>query len=102
MARKYSTVQDCFLCKYILFETAVITYIVYDILLFSNFLCRFVVMFQDVHNSIKTLLYCFQDAHNCIPDFDKETSTAMFAVYDGHGGKICFCSVRCLFVGLVA
>ncbi|XP_061600761.1 protein phosphatase 1G [Cololabis saira] len=26
-----------------------------------------------------------EDAHNCIPEFDKET--AMFAVYDGHGGE---------------
>lgn len=26
-----------------------------------------------------------QDAHNCILDFDEDT--AMFAVYDGHGGK---------------
>lgn len=26
-----------------------------------------------------------QDAHNCIPEFDEET--AMFAVYDGHGGN---------------
>uniref|UniRef100_A0A8C5H5B6 Protein phosphatase 1G n=1 Tax=Gouania willdenowi TaxID=441366 RepID=A0A8C5H5B6_GOUWI len=25
------------------------------------------------------------DAHNCIPEFDEET--AMFAVYDGHGGE---------------
>lgn len=26
-----------------------------------------------------------QDAHNCILEFDEET--AMFAVYDGHGGN---------------
>ncbi|TKS69954.1 Protein phosphatase 1G [Collichthys lucidus] len=26
-----------------------------------------------------------EDAHNCIPEFDEET--AMFAVYDGHGGE---------------
>lgn len=26
----------------------------------------------------------FQDAHNCILDFDEDT--ALFAVYDGHGG----------------
>ncbi|XP_006638473.1 protein phosphatase 1G [Lepisosteus oculatus] len=26
-----------------------------------------------------------EDAHNCIPDLDEET--AMFAVYDGHGGE---------------
>lgn len=26
-----------------------------------------------------------QDAHNCILDFDEDT--AMFAVYDGHGGR---------------
>uniref|UniRef100_A0A3B5M3Q9 Protein phosphatase 1G n=1 Tax=Xiphophorus couchianus TaxID=32473 RepID=A0A3B5M3Q9_9TELE len=33
-----------------------------------------------------------EDAHNCIPDFDEET--AMFAVYDGHGGEevALFCS----------
>lgn len=37
---------------------------------------------------------CFlQDAHNCILEFDEET--AMFAVYDGHGGNtLCrFCLV---------
>ena len=28
---------------------------------------------------------CLQDAHNCILEFDEETS--MFAVYDGHGGR---------------
>lgn len=27
----------------------------------------------------------FQDAHNCIPELDSET--AMFSVYDGHGGN---------------
>ncbi len=27
----------------------------------------------------------FQDAHNCILDFDEDTS--LFAVYDGHGGS---------------
>lgn len=27
----------------------------------------------------------FQDAHNCILDYDKNTS--FFAVYDGHGGR---------------
>ncbi|KAF1557734.1 Protein phosphatase 1G, partial [Eudyptula albosignata] len=27
----------------------------------------------------------FQDAHNCIPELDSET--AMFSVYDGHGGE---------------
>ncbi|KAJ0002196.1 hypothetical protein NQD34_001992 [Periophthalmus magnuspinnatus] len=26
-----------------------------------------------------------EDAHNCIPDFDEDT--AMFSVYDGHGGE---------------
>ncbi|XP_029000616.1 protein phosphatase 1G isoform X2 [Betta splendens] len=26
-----------------------------------------------------------EDAHNCVPEFDEET--AMFAVYDGHGGE---------------
>lgn len=34
-----------------------------------------------------TLIYyyvCFQDAHNCLLDFDVNTS--LFAVYDGHGG----------------
>lgn len=31
---------------------------------------------------------CFvsQDAHNCMPGMDDET--AMFAVYDGHGGNV--------------
>ncbi|KAH3734007.1 hypothetical protein DPMN_040446 [Dreissena polymorpha] len=28
-----------------------------------------------------------EDAHNCISDFDPETKTSMFAVYDGHGGS---------------
>ena len=28
-----------------------------------------------------------QDAHNCCHDFDPENKTALFAVYDGHGGK---------------
>ncbi|KAL8596648.1 hypothetical protein ACOMHN_032590 [Nucella lapillus] len=28
-----------------------------------------------------------EDAHNCIPDFDQESQTSMFAVYDGHGGS---------------
>ena len=27
----------------------------------------------------------FQDAHNCIQELD--SNTAMFAVYDGHGGE---------------
>lgn len=27
-----------------------------------------------------------EDAHNCISDFDVETNTSLFAVYDGHGG----------------
>lgn len=27
---------------------------------------------------------CLQDAHNCLLDFDEDTS--LFAVYDGHGG----------------
>lgn len=31
------------------------------------------------------ILSASQDAHNCIPEFDEDT--AMFAVYDGHGGK---------------
>lgn len=31
-----------------------------------------------------TLYLCFQDAHNCLLDFDKTAS--LFAVYDGHGG----------------
>ncbi|XP_072264668.1 protein phosphatase 1G [Pyxicephalus adspersus] len=30
-------------------------------------------------------LFFLQDAHNCIPELD--TETAMFAVYDGHGGE---------------
>jgi len=28
----------------------------------------------------------FQDAHSCLMDFDAETNTSLFAVYDGHGG----------------
>lgn len=31
----------------------------------------------------------FQDAHNCIPELDSET--AMFSVYDGHGGNGILC-----------
>ena len=27
----------------------------------------------------------FQDAHNCIPEYDENAS--LFAVYDGHGGS---------------
>ena len=52
--------------------------------------------FQNVHvaalndkRGILVLIFVFvlsQDAHNCITEFDKDT--AMFAVYDGHGGKI--------------
>uniref|UniRef100_A0A6I8RXF2 Protein phosphatase 1G n=1 Tax=Xenopus tropicalis TaxID=8364 RepID=A0A6I8RXF2_XENTR len=30
-------------------------------------------------------ILCLQDAHNCIPELDSET--AMFSVYDGHGGE---------------
>lgn len=38
--------------------------------------------------SSSCFMACFvsQDAHNCIPELDDET--AMFAVYDGHGGKL--------------
>lgn len=36
-------------------------------------------------NILMALVSVLQDAHNCIPEFDKDT--AMFAVYDGHGGK---------------
>lgn len=40
-----------------------------------------------------------QDAHNCILDFDEDT--AMFAVYDGHGGKseckLVYLTVKTLF-----
>lgn len=32
-----------------------------------------------------TCVWVLQDAHNCILEFDEETS--MFAVYDGHGGN---------------
>uniref|UniRef100_A0A8C3SXC4 protein-serine/threonine phosphatase n=1 Tax=Chelydra serpentina TaxID=8475 RepID=A0A8C3SXC4_CHESE len=32
-----------------------------------------------------TWRFLFQDAHNCIPELDSET--AMFSVYDGHGGE---------------
>jgi len=28
----------------------------------------------------------FQDAHSCLIDFDTDTNTSLFAVYDGHGG----------------
>ncbi|XP_052776689.1 probable protein phosphatase CG10417 [Mya arenaria] len=28
-----------------------------------------------------------EDAHNCISNFDEETNTSYFAVYDGHGGS---------------
>ena len=28
----------------------------------------------------------FQDAHTCLIDFDTDTNTSLFAVYDGHGG----------------
>lgn len=31
------------------------------------------------------MFWVLQDAHNCILEFDEETS--MFAVYDGHGGN---------------
>ncbi|XP_014743682.1 PREDICTED: protein phosphatase 1G isoform X1 [Sturnus vulgaris] len=34
---------------------------------------------------IPDLCSLFQDAHNCIPELDSET--AMFSVYDGHGGE---------------
>ncbi|XP_074641718.1 protein phosphatase 1G-like [Tubulanus polymorphus] len=27
-----------------------------------------------------------EDAHSCCPDFDSDTNTSLFAVYDGHGG----------------
>lgn len=27
-----------------------------------------------------------EDAHNCIPEYDPDTSTSLYAVYDGHGG----------------
>lgn len=37
---------------------------------------------------IPGLCSLFQDAHNCIPELDSET--AMFSVYDGHGGN-CIC-----------
>lgn len=37
-----------------------------------------------------------QDAHNSIPDFDEDT--AMFAVYDGHGGNALISSFSLLFV----
>lgn len=48
------------------------------------------------HNFVSLTKTCIalisvsQDAHNCIPDFDEDT--AMFAVYDGHGGETLFLS----------
>lgn len=55
-------------------------------------------IFQDCHDlyqfvrcHVVCILMCIfvfavsQDAHNCIPEFDEET--AMFSVYDGHGGN---------------
>lgn len=33
------------------------------------------------------MIFSPQDAHNCLPEFDPETSTSLFAVYDGHGGS---------------
>lgn len=42
-------------------------------------------------NVIFSVFMCLQDAHNCILDFDEDTS--MFAVYDGHGGNILRCTV---------
>lgn len=36
-----------------------------------------------------------QDAHNCILEFDEET--AMFAVYDGHGGNTTNTQDICIF-----
>lgn len=42
---------------------------------------------------VHSLFVVPQDAHNCIPEFDEET--AMFSVYDGHGGKIhTYCTVE--------
>jgi len=39
-------------------------------------------------------LFFFQDALNCCPDFDTETESMLYAVYDGHGGSIsCFSSI---------
>lgn len=33
-------------------------------------------------------MFAFQDAHNCLPDFEEGKDGAFFAVYDGHGGKL--------------
>ena len=40
-----------------------------------------------------------QDAHNCCHDFDPENKTALFAVYDGHGGKRHLLSFGPIFEG---
>lgn len=39
---------------------------------------------------------CVQDAHNCILEFDEET--AMFAVYDGHGGNTHYTNIYILYL----
>lgn len=54
------------------------------------------VNFHIVHIIIFPPLVVLQDAHNCIPEFDEET--AMFSVYDGHGGKrVALCSLYIIY-----
>jgi len=38
-----------------------------------------------------------QDAHSCLIDFDADTKTSLFAVYDGHGGIWIGHCVICVF-----
>jgi len=46
-------------------------------------------MFLNILHVCKfTCLHLFQDAHSCLMDFDVDTNTSLFAVYDGHGGII--------------
>lgn len=58
--------------------------------LFLNVQVAFYLLEDEFYQFVNAvcILICIvlsQDAHNCIPEFDEET--AMFAVYDGHGGN---------------
>ena len=46
----------------------------------NSYLCLYFLIF--------ILLLFMKDAHNSIIDFDKDTNTSFFAVYDGHGGIV--------------